>query len=122
MRISSTQQLGSGLVRLATCKRGSVLFGYEPIKQIINICINGQKNKLWPMQCEDEIRGKRVDGQGLDEACHADLATRKLCIAIEMMIYHLPSPAKAQKVSCGELVRRRTFRRSVCECYQELRP
>ncbi|KAL6283225.1 hypothetical protein ACE6H2_014154 [Prunus campanulata] len=33
----------------ATCKRGFVQFCYEPIKQIINTCMNDQKDKLWPM-------------------------------------------------------------------------
>lgn len=32
-----------------TCKRGFVQFCYEPIKQIINTCMNDQKDKLWPM-------------------------------------------------------------------------
>ncbi|CAA2981848.1 Elongation factor 2 [Olea europaea subsp. europaea] len=30
-----------------TCKRGFVQFCYEPIKQIINTCMNDQKDKLW---------------------------------------------------------------------------
>ncbi|KAL6011068.1 pre-tRNA nuclear export protein [Asimina triloba] len=32
-----------------TCKRGFVQFYYELIKQIINTCMNDQKDKLWPM-------------------------------------------------------------------------
>ncbi|CAL9016655.1 unnamed protein product [Prunus brigantina] len=33
----------------ATFKHGFVQFCYEPIKQIINTCMNDQKDKLWPM-------------------------------------------------------------------------
>ncbi|KAL5054479.1 hypothetical protein RYX36_035161, partial [Vicia faba] len=33
----------------ATCKCGFVQFFYEPIKQIINTCMNDRNDKLWPM-------------------------------------------------------------------------
>ncbi|KAJ7551842.1 hypothetical protein O6H91_06G031400 [Diphasiastrum complanatum] len=62
-----------------TCLRGFVQFIYNPIKQIINICMNDQKDKLWPML------------QKLNTWLPASSAL------LEMMIFHLPSPAKAQR-------------------------
>ncbi|KAL2331090.1 hypothetical protein Fmac_018671 [Flemingia macrophylla] len=32
----------------STCKRGFVMLCYEPIKEIIELCMNDQKDKLWP--------------------------------------------------------------------------
>ncbi|CAO2166341.1 unnamed protein product [Urochloa humidicola] len=84
----------------ATCKRGFVQFCYEPIKQIINTCMNDQKDKLWPMlqklnvtmkSDEKELVGKALMKRVMQTWLPASTAL------LEMMIFHLPSPAKAQK-------------------------
>ncbi|TQE08742.1 hypothetical protein C1H46_005590 [Malus baccata] len=84
----------------ATCKRGFVQFCYEPIKQIINTCMNDQKDKLWPMLSklnvtmksdEKELMGKALMKRVLQNWLPASSAL------LEMMIFHLPSPATAQK-------------------------
>ncbi|KAJ8755104.1 hypothetical protein K2173_016833 [Erythroxylum novogranatense] len=83
-----------------TCKRGFVQFCYEPIKQIINTCMNDQKDKLWPMlqklgvtmkSEEKELMGKALMKRVMQTWLPASNAL------LEMMIFHLPSPAKAQK-------------------------
>ncbi|KDO47268.1 hypothetical protein CISIN_1g003169mg [Citrus sinensis] len=83
-----------------TCKRGFVQFCYEPIKQIINICMNDEKDKLWPMlqklgvtmkSEEKELMGKALMKRVMQTWLPASSAL------LEMMIFHLPSPATAQK-------------------------
>ncbi|KAJ0964776.1 hypothetical protein J5N97_025914 [Dioscorea zingiberensis] len=83
-----------------TCKRGFVQFCYEPVKQIINICMNDQKDKLWPMlqklgvtmkSEEKELAGKALMKRVMQTWFPASNAL------LEMMIFHLPSPMKAQK-------------------------
>ncbi|XP_044491374.1 elongation factor 2 [Mangifera indica] len=84
----------------ATCKRGFVQFCYEPIKQIISTCMNDQKDKLWPMLQklnvimkaeEKDLMGKALMKRVMQTWLPASSAL------LEMMIFHLPSPAKAQK-------------------------
>ncbi|GFZ05768.1 ribosomal protein S5/Elongation factor G/III/V family protein [Actinidia rufa] len=83
-----------------TCKRGFVQFCYEPIKQIINTCMNDQKDKLWPMlqklgvamkSEEKDLMGKALMKRVMQTWLPASNAL------LEMMIFHLPSPSKAQK-------------------------
>ncbi|CAM6099126.1 unnamed protein product [Calypogeia fissa] len=83
-----------------TCQRGFVQFIYNPIKQVINICMNDQKDKLWPMLAklglalkgdEKELMGKHLMKRVMQTWLPASAAL------LEMMIYHLPSPATAQK-------------------------
>lgn len=90
----------------ATCKRGFVQLCYEPIKQIINLCINDQKDKLWPIlkklgvtlkSDEKELVGKALMKRVLQTWLPASSAL------LEMIIYHLPSPAKAQKYRVDNL-------------------
>jgi elongation factor 2 len=38
-----------------TCQQGFVQFVYNPIKQIINVCMNDQKDKLWPMMAKLDV-------------------------------------------------------------------
>uniref|UniRef100_A0A0A0KH05 Tr-type G domain-containing protein n=1 Tax=Cucumis sativus TaxID=3659 RepID=A0A0A0KH05_CUCSA len=84
----------------ATCKRGFVQFCYEPIKQIIATCMNDRKDKLWPMlqklgvvmkSDEKDLMGKPLMKRVMQTWLPASTAL------LEMMIFHLPSPAKAQK-------------------------
>ncbi|KAJ0231815.1 Transcription factor [Hirschfeldia incana] len=84
-----------------TCKRGFVMFCYEPIKQIINTCMNDDdKDKLWPMlqklgvtmkSDEKELMGKHLMKRVMQSWLPASGAL------LEMMIFHLPSPSKAQR-------------------------
>jgi elongation factor 2 len=94
-KIWTTKNTGS-----ATCKRGFVHFCYEPIKQIINTCMNDQKDKLWPMlkklgvtmkNDEKELMGKALMKRVMQTWLPASRAL------LEMMVYHLPSPSKAQR-------------------------
>ncbi|VAH97603.1 unnamed protein product [Triticum turgidum subsp. durum] len=84
----------------ATCKRGFVQFCYEPIKQIIATCMNDQKDKLWPMlkklgvtmkNDEKDLMGKALMKRVMQTWLPASRAL------LEMMIFHLPSPSKAQR-------------------------
>ncbi|GKC30386.1 elongation factor 2 [Tanacetum coccineum] len=84
----------------ATCKRGFVQFCYEPIKQIINTCMNDEKDVLWPMLAklgvnmkseEKELMGKPLMKRVMQTWLPAATAL------LEMMIFHLPSPHTAQR-------------------------
>ncbi|OMP04048.1 hypothetical protein COLO4_09990 [Corchorus olitorius] len=79
-----------------TCKRGFVQFCYEPIQQIINNCMNDQKDELWPMLQklgvtmnteEKELMGSALMKRVMQNWLPASNAL------LEMMIFHLPSPA-----------------------------
>ncbi|KAL0325784.1 UNVERIFIED_CONTAM: Elongation factor 2 [Sesamum radiatum] len=70
------------------------------IKQIINTCMNDQKDKLWPMlqklgvtmkSEEKDLMGKALMKRVMQTWLPASSAL------LEMMIFHLPSPATAQK-------------------------
>merc|ERR1719183_54176 len=69
------------------CQRAFVQFIYEPIRRVIDAAMNDNKEKLWPMLM------KRVMQTWLP----ADVAL------LEMIIYHLPSPATAQKYRADTL-------------------
>ncbi|XP_045802154.1 elongation factor 2-like [Trifolium pratense] len=90
----------------ATCKRGFVQFCYDPIKQIIELCMTDQKDKLWPMlqklkvnlkSEEKELTGKALMKRVMQSWLPASSAL------LEMMIFHLPSPSKAQKYRVDNL-------------------
>lgn len=85
-----------------TCKRGFVQFCYDPIKQIIDSCMADNKDKVYQMmeklnvldrlKAEDkELSGKPFMKRVMQSWLPADQAL------LEMIIHHLPSPAKAQK-------------------------
>uniref|UniRef100_A0A2P2MJK8 Uncharacterized protein MANES_14G016900 n=2 Tax=Rhizophora mucronata TaxID=61149 RepID=A0A2P2MJK8_RHIMU len=83
-----------------TCKRGFVQFCYEPIKQIISICMNDQKDKLWPMLQKLNVTMKSDEKDLVGKALMKRVMQTWLPASnalLEMMIFHLPSPAKAQK-------------------------
>uniref|UniRef100_A0A803QUI6 Tr-type G domain-containing protein n=1 Tax=Cannabis sativa TaxID=3483 RepID=A0A803QUI6_CANSA len=83
-----------------TCKRGFVLFCYEPIKQIISTCMNDQKDKLWPMLQKLNVTMKSDEKELLGKALMKRVMQTWLpasAALLEMMIFHLPSPATAQK-------------------------
>ncbi|KAK8651916.1 hypothetical protein V6N13_141491 [Hibiscus sabdariffa] len=84
----------------ATCKRGFVQFCYEPIKQIINTCMNDQKDKLWPMLQKLQVTMKSDEKDLMGKALMKRVMQTWLPASnalLEMMIFHLPSPSKAQK-------------------------
>jgi elongation factor 2 len=85
----------------ASCKRAFVQFVYEPIKTIIDAAMSDQKDKLFAMtdklgisgklRAEDkELTGKPLMKRILQSWIPAHSAL------LEMMVYHLPSPAAAQ--------------------------
>ncbi|KAK9826819.1 hypothetical protein WJX81_004081 [Elliptochloris bilobata] len=86
----------------ATCKRGFVQFVYEPIKTIIDLAMNDNKKKLFEMCDKLGISGKlkaedkELVGKPLmKRVMQAWLPAHEALL--EMMIWHLPSPAIAQK-------------------------
>ncbi|CAI5512388.1 unnamed protein product [Closterium sp. Naga37s-1] len=83
-----------------TCSRGFVQFCYNPIKQVISAAMNDEKTKLFPMleklhavlpSDAKELSGKPLMKRTMQAWLPAQAAL------LEMMIFHLPSPAKAQK-------------------------
>eukprot|EP00246_Nothoceros_aenigmaticus_P000339 TRINITY_DN104_c0_g1_i5.p1 TRINITY_DN104_c0_g1~~TRINITY_DN104_c0_g1_i5.p1 ORF type:complete len:844 (-),score=211.68 TRINITY_DN104_c0_g1_i5:290-2821(-) len=83
-----------------TCLRGFVQFIYEPIKQIINICMNDQKDKLWPMLAKLNVTMKGEEKDLMAKHLMKRVMQTWLPASdalLEMMIFHLPSPAKAQR-------------------------
>ncbi|OEL14902.1 Elongation factor 2 [Dichanthelium oligosanthes] len=95
-RAWSTRPTGS-----PTCHRGFVQFCYQPIRQVIEACMSGEdKDKLWPMldklhvalKAEDrELSGKALMKRVMQAWLPASAAL------LEMIVFHLPSPAKAQQ-------------------------
>jgi elongation factor 2 len=84
-----------------TCKRGFVQFIYEPIKTVIDLAMKDAKDKLFPMleklqvlsklKSEDkDLVGKPLMKRIMQSWLPADAAL------LEMIIFHLPSPARAQ--------------------------
>ncbi|XP_022039618.1 elongation factor 2 [Helianthus annuus] len=86
-----------------TCKRGFVQFCYDPIKEVINMCMNtmnDQKDILWSKLVklgvgiksdEKELMGKALMKRVMQSWLPAATAL------LEMMIFHLPSPHTAQR-------------------------
>ncbi len=73
---------------------------YNPIKQIINICMNDQKDKLWPMMAKLGFSLKGDEKDLMSKALMKwvmQLWLPASSALLEMMIRHLPSPATAQK-------------------------
>ncbi|XP_078431914.1 elongation factor 2-like [Wolffia australiana] len=83
-----------------TCKRGFVQFCYEPIQQILAVCMANQKDKLWPnlerLNVTLKPEEKELTGEALmKHVIQAWLPAGKALL--EMTIFHLPSPSQAQK-------------------------
>jgi len=83
-----------------TCKRGFVQFCYEPIRMVIDAAMADNKDKLWAMcdklkivlKAEDkDLVGKPLMKRVMQTWLPAHVAL------LEMIIFHLPSPAGAQK-------------------------
>eukprot|EP00271_Cylindrocystis_brebissonii_P009226 TRINITY_DN2391_c1_g1_i1.p1 TRINITY_DN2391_c1_g1~~TRINITY_DN2391_c1_g1_i1.p1 ORF type:complete len:880 (+),score=166.57 TRINITY_DN2391_c1_g1_i1:111-2642(+) len=83
-----------------TCQRGFVQFCYNPIKQIISAAMNDEKDKLFPMLtklgCSLPNEAKELVAKPLmKRVMQAWLPAQRALL--EMMIWHLPSPAIAQR-------------------------
>ena len=91
-----------------TCQRAFVQFIYEPIRRVIDAAMNDNKEKLWPMleklgvkaklkPADFDLMGKPLMKRVMQTWLPADVAL------LEMIIYHLPSPATAQKYRADTL-------------------
>ncbi|EES03541.1 elongation factor 2 [Sorghum bicolor] len=95
----STRHTGS-----PTCQRGFVQFCYQPIRQIIQACMTdggGGKETLWPMLHKLSVSLKAVDrelsaGKALMKRVMQAWLPASAAL-LEMIVFHLPSPAKAQQ-------------------------
>jgi elongation factor 2 len=83
-----------------SCKRGFVQFVYEPIKTVIEACMNDNREKLYgivdKLGFTLKAEQKELTGKQLMKACMQAWIPASEAL-LEMMIWHLPSPAKAQK-------------------------
>jgi elongation factor 2 len=84
----------------ATCQRGFVLFVYKPIQEMIKACMLGHKDRLWgmlaKMNCELKADEKELVGEALMKRT-MQVWLPLASALLEMMIFHLPSLATAQK-------------------------
>ena len=85
-----------------TCQRGFCQFVYAPIKKIIDGCMNDQKEKVFENLSKlgvlDKLKPEDKDLTGkplMKRVMQTWLPAHEALL--EMMIFHLPSPAKAQK-------------------------
>lgn len=85
-----------------TCKRGFVQFCYDPIKTVIELAMQDKKDKLFPMLDKLNVLSKLKSD---DKELTAKPLMKRIMqhwlpaneALLEMIVYHLPSPAKAQK-------------------------
>jgi elongation factor 2 len=91
----TTKDNGSG-----TCIRGFVKFIYNPIKSIMDACMNDDKGELWKMCSRAGVSIKDDDkdltGRALVK-CVMQTWMPASTTLLKMMIFHLPSPLEAQK-------------------------
>ncbi|KAL4421827.1 hypothetical protein ABPG77_001616 [Micractinium sp. CCAP 211/92] len=86
----------------ATCKRGFCQFIYEPIKTVIEAAMNDNKDKLFGLLEKLEVlkklkpEDKELMGKPLMKRVMQSWLPAAEAL-LEMMIWHLPSPAMAQK-------------------------
>ncbi|XP_040378362.1 elongation factor 2-like [Oryza brachyantha] len=83
-----------------TCQRGFVQFCYEPIRQIISACMTDDKEKLWSMLAKLEVTLRADEKELTDKKLMKRVMQAWLPASdalLEMIIFHLPSPAMAQQ-------------------------
>jgi elongation factor 2 len=86
----------------ATCVRGFVQFCYNPIKQIIEACMEDNRERLYPMLEKLGIRSKlkpddlALSGKPLMKRVLQTWLPAHEAL-LEMIVFHLPSPAVAQR-------------------------
>jgi elongation factor 2 len=92
--LANTQATGA-----KTCKRGFVQFCYEPIRMVIDAAMADNKDKLWTMCTKLKIVLKPDDkdlvGKPLMKRVMQTWLPAHVAL-LEMIIFHLPSPATAQ--------------------------
>ena len=86
----------------ASCKRGFCQFIYEPIKTVIEAAMNDNKDKLFALLEKLEVmkKLKPEDKELIGKPLMKKVMQSWLPAAealLEMMIWHLPSPKRAQK-------------------------
>ena len=88
--------------------RAFVQFCYEPIRRVIDAAMNDNKDKLWPMleklKVKDKLKPADLDllGKPLMKRIMQTWFPPTSAL-LEMIIYHLPSPATAQKYRADTL-------------------
>jgi len=98
----ATKKWSSTNTGSATCLRGFVQFCYNPIKQIIEACMNDNRDKLMPMLEKLNVKNKlkaedfQLSGKPLMKRVMQTWLPAAEAL-LEMVVYHLPSPATAQK-------------------------
>lgn len=86
----------------ASCKRGFCQFIYEPIRTVIDAAMNDNKDKLFALLEKLEVlkklkpEDKELTGKPLMKRVMQSWLPAADAL-LEMMIWHLPSPASAQK-------------------------
>mmetsp|Transcript_35499 Transcript_35499/g.92227 ORF Transcript_35499/g.92227 Transcript_35499/m.92227 type:complete len:846 (+) Transcript_35499:65-2602(+) len=89
-----------------SCKRGFVQFVYNPIRTVIEAAMNDEKEKLFALCTKLEVpleaATKEKSGKPLMKAVMQGWLPAHHAL-LEMMIYHLPSPAAAQKYRADTL-------------------
>ena len=97
---SATKKWTSKNTGSPTCVRGFVQFCYNPIKTIIAAAMNDEKTKLFPMLeklgCTITAEAKELSGKPLMKRVMQSWLPAQDAL-LEMMIWHLPSPAIAQR-------------------------
>lgn len=86
----------------ATCARGFVQFCYNPIKQVIEACMNDNRDKLYAMLEKLGVKSKmKADDLALSGKPLMKRVMQTWLPAadalLEMVVFHLPSPAVAQR-------------------------
>ncbi|GER26012.1 elongation factor 2 family protein [Striga asiatica] len=96
-----TKKWSSRTTGSCTCQRGFVLLCYNQIKEIMGLCLNGQKDILWPKL---EKVGININLDEKEKLIGKSLLTRVMRkwwpasdALLEAIIVHFPSPAIAQK-------------------------
>lgn len=97
----STQKMSS-----RTCKCGFVQFCFDPVKQIINICMNYQKVSLWIILHKIGVPSKPEDKELVGKALMKRVMQTRLPVSsvlFYMIVGHLPSVSVAQKYRVDNL-------------------
>ncbi|GER26013.1 elongation factor 2 [Striga asiatica] len=102
-----TKKWSSRTTGSCTCQRGFVLLCYNQIKEIMGLCLNGQKDILWPKL---EKVGININLDEKEKLTGKSLLTRVMRkwwpasdALLEAIIVHFPSPAIAQKYRAESL-------------------
>ncbi|KAI3960861.1 hypothetical protein MKW92_045441 [Papaver armeniacum] len=89
-----------------TCKRGFVQFCYEPIQQVIKLCMSEDKSKLWSFLDKLGIHmtpeEKKLSGRAFMKTVMQKWLPASTAL-LEMMVVNLPSPSAAQQYRVDNL-------------------